>query len=249
MAAILRVRNVSVETKEDKRKLLDNISFEVGKKSIYALMGPNGSGKSTLAYALMGLPRFKIISGRILFRNKDITKLSPNKRAEMGMSLSFQEPAYFDGIKVRDFLTAGNKELGLSEAKDVLALVGLEEEFLYRNIDKTLSGGERKRIELASLIAMRPKLMILDEPDSGLDIIIFKELYNILINIKKETGASIVLITHREETAFVADKIGFLYKGRILYEGSFKAVMKEYCRKLGRGKLCREIMKKQYANT
>ena len=105
----------------------------------------------------------------------------------------------------------------------------------------SLSGGERKRIELASVILMKPQLLILDEPDSGLDIIIYKELYDILENIKEETNASILLITHREETGAIAQRASFLNNGRLILTGSFRDVMRKYCQTVGRKKLCRKI--------
>jgi len=170
MKKILEVKNLSVESEETKKKILENISFEVEENSIYALIGPNGAGKSTLAYALMGIPRFKIRSGKIIFKNKDITKVSIEKRVKMGLALAFQEPAYFENIRVKDFLKLGNKDISEKEIKKILSLVGLEpKDFLNRKINRQLSSGERKRIEFASVMAMKPKLMILDEPDSGLD--------------------------------------------------------------------------------
>ncbi len=231
MKKILKIKNLSVESKENKEKILENVSLEVEQNSIYALIGPNGAGKSTLAYVLMGIPRFKVTSGRIVFEGKDITRLPTYKRAKMGIALAYQEPAYFEGISVKDFLRIGNKNISQKEIEKILLLVGLKsKDFLNRKINQELSGGERKRIELASVIAMKPKLMILDEPDSGLDIIIYKEFYKILKNIKEKTKSSIVLITHRKETGSVASKAGFLHKGRMICQGNFKTVIKKYYR-------------------
>ncbi len=242
MKKILEVKNLSVESKKDKKNILKNISFNIEENSIYVLIGPNGAGKSTLAFALMGIPRFKVVFGEIIFRNKNITKLSTDKRAKMGMTLAFQEPAYFEGITVKDFLKVGNKDITEKEMEKILSLVGLESKgFLNRKINQELSGGERKRIEFASVVATKPKLMILDEPDSGLDIIIYREFYNILENIKKETNASILLITHREELGKIADQGIFLNQGQIMCKGNFREVMREYCRFSGRRKICQKI--------
>jgi len=236
---LLKIKNLSVETRENKKKILENVSLEIDKKSIHVLVGANGSGKSTLAYALMGLPRFKISSGKIIFFGKDITKLSTDKRAKMGMTLAFQEPALFEGIKIRDFLRIGNKKLDQKEIEKIMFLTGLEpEKFINRYVDGSLSGGERKRIELASVITLKPKLIILDEPDAGLDIIIYRELYNILENIKRETGASILLISHREELGLIADQATFLRRGKSIYSGQFRPVMRKYCQSLKRKKIC-----------
>lgn len=241
MKKILEVKNLSVESKEDKKKILENISFDIEEDSIYALIGPNGAGKSTLAFTLMGIPKFKVISGKIIFKNKNITKLPTEKRAKMGLTLAFQEPVYFEGITVKDFLKVGNKKISKKELEEALSLVGLEpKKFLNREVNCQLSGGERKRIELASVIVMKPKLIILDEPDSGLDIIIYKEFHNILTNIREKTKASIILITHREETASICTKAGFLYKGRIIYEGNFRETMKKYCQMVKRKKICKK---------
>ena len=249
MKKILEVKNLSVESRESKKKILEDISFEVEENSIYALIGPNGAGKSTLAYALMGASRFKTIAGKIIFKNKDITKTSIEKRAKMGIALAFQEPAYFENIKVKDFLKVGNKDISEREIEKILSLVGLDPKiFLNRKVNRQLSGGERKRIEFASVIAMKPKLMILDEPDSGLDIIIYREFYNILENIKKETKSSIILITHREEIGAICDKAGLLYKGKIIDEGDFRKVMRKYCQIVNRKKICKKF-KEQYENT
>jgi len=249
MKKILEVKNLSVESKENKKKILKNISFEVEENSIYALIGPNGSGKSTLAYALMGIPRFKVVTGKIIFKNKDITKVSIEKRAKMGITLAFQEPAYFESVRVKDFIRVGNRNISERELKKILSLVGLEpENFLNRKVNQELSSGERKRIEFASVIAMKPKLMILDEPDSGLDIIIYKEFYNILDNIKKETRSSIILITHREEIGSFSDKAGFLYKGEMFYEGDFRTTMRRYCQIVKRKRVCKKF-KEEYEIT
>jgi Fe-S cluster assembly ATP-binding protein len=242
MEKILEIKNLFVESREDKKKILENISFDIAEKTIHILIGPNGSGKSSLAYALMGIPRFKVVSGKIIFRNKDITKLSADKRAKMGLTLAFQEPAYFEGITVENFLRAGNKNITLFDIKKILSLVGLKpEKFLNRDINHGLSSGERKRIEFASVIAMKPKLMILDEPDSGLDIIIYREFYNILENIKKETNASILLITHREELGSITDRSTFINQGKAVCSGNFRKVMRKYCQFSGRKKICQKI--------
>ena len=236
---LLKVNNLSVRVQKNERTILKKISLEIKNNSVYVLIGPNGSGKSSLAYTLMGLPTMQVTSGQILFRGKDITLWSTERRARAGITLAFQDPAYFEGIKVRDFLLISNR--GKTNQNDLirsLKLVGLEPAFLEREMDRTLSGGERKRIELASVILMKPKLIILDEPDSGLDIIIYRELINILQGIKENIGTSILLITHREELGLIADEAAFLFQGEILAQGEFRKVMRKYCQKVGRKKIC-----------
>jgi len=225
---ILEVKNLSVKDKKGKL-ILKDISFDVEKNSIHIILGPNGSGKSTLAFVLMGLREFRMVSGKIFFDKGNITYLSPSSRAKRGISLAFQEPVYIEGIKVKDFLLAGNRKASLGDLRKSLLLVGLSpEKFLERNLDRSLSGGERKRIELSSLILMRPKLMILDEPDSGLDIVFYKQFSNFLRKIKKETGSTILLITHREEKGLENEKATLLYKGSVLDRGTFKDLIKRY---------------------
>ena len=239
MINVLEVKNLTVQV-ETGKKILQNISFKIENNSVYVLIGPNGSGKSTLAYVLMGLPRYKVVSGKIFFQGKDITKLAVDKRAKMGLCLGWQEPVYLEGIKVLDFIKAGAEKVSLKKIEESLSLVGLDSSILGRVLDRSLSGGERKRIELASLIVLNPKLMILDEPDAGLDIIIYREFYNILENIKKQTKTAILLITHREEIGFMASQAIFLNQGRIICQGNFNEVMKKYCETSQRKKICQK---------
>lgn len=255
---VLKVRNLSIQSGQDKRRLLDKVGFEVGKKEIHCILGKNGSGKTTLAKAIMGLGDYEIQSGKITFGFRNIIKKKPNERAKMGITLAFQEPARFEGLTVKDFLTVSLKlpfssklrrtskiqiskllskkdEIGIAK---ILNLVGLGEDILERKIDDKLSGGERKRIELASVILMKPKLMILDEPDASLDIVVYNELYDLLLNIKKEIGCGIILITHREEAGLIADRATLLDKGRVIKTGRFREVMREYCKKMGVREKC-----------
>ena len=243
MKNILEIKNLTVESEKAgvRKIILDKVSLSVEKNETHILIGPNGSGKSSLAYAIMGLHALKVVSGKIIFQGKEITSLPANKRAKMGIALAFQDPAYFEGVKVKDFLKVGNKNLSEAALGEALTLVGLSpDKFLNREMDMTLSGGERKRIELASIIAMRPKLLVLDEPDAGLDVIIYREFYNILDNIKEKTGASILLITHREETGLSAGKATFLCGGQVIFSGGFRETMRRYCQAVERKKLCRK---------
>lgn len=241
---LLRIKNLSIKPKQNGHKLLDKVGFEVGKKEIHCLLGKNGSGKTTLANAIMGLGDYEMESGRISLGLRNITRKEPNERAKMGITLAFQEPARFEGLAVQDFLlvSSGLKKIespgsldkgNKIRIKKTLKLVGLDEDILERKIDDKLSGGERKRIELASVILMKPKLMILDEPDASLDIVVYNELYDLLLNIRKEIGCSILLITHREEAGLIADKATFINEGRVIKTGKFREVMREYCKKMG----------------
>lgn len=248
MRNVLEIKNLSVFPFDKKEPILKRVSLAVRKGEIYALLGPNGSGKSTLAYVLMGLPRFRKIEGEIFLEGKKIFHLPPFKRAKLGLALAFQEPTRFEGIKVLDYLLAGATKKSKEEAEKALNLVGLEPSaYLDRLVDKNLSGGERKRIELASVVIMKPKILILDEPDSGLDVIIYNEFYNLLESIKQQTGASILLISHREETGQIAISASLLWQGELVKNGNFREVMQKYCQLSGRKKICqRKICPKFY---
>jgi len=240
---LLSIKNLSVWAHSGK-KILQNVSLAVQKNSIHALIGPNGSGKSTLAYALMGLAKFKKVTGRIIFDGQDITRQTTPQRAKRGLTLAWQEPARFEGIKVKDFLLAGVKrnpdESQASQmVSEALQLVSLEPNiYLERLADQSLSVGERKRIELASVLMLQPKLMILDEPDAGLDIIVYREFYQFLSRLQQETNASILLITHREEVGLIAQQASLLWQGRLLASGPFVPIMRKYCQLSHKQRLC-----------
>jgi Fe-S cluster assembly ATP-binding protein len=240
MGNILKIEKMSVYSKESGIMLLRNINLEIGSNEIHCLIGKNGSGKSTLAYVLMGLDKYKIKSGKIYFLDKNITDFPTYKRARMGMTIAFQEPARFEGLLVKDFLMAGKKNATNNELNKSLESVDLGPEFLSRNIDNKLSGGERKRIEIASVMIMRPKLLILDEPDASLDIIVYNEFYDLLLKIRKELHCSILLITHREEAGLVADRATLLDKNTTAKTGKFREVMRIYCTLMGSREKCKK---------
>lgn len=224
---ILSINKLTLE--KGGKNLLDNISLEIEAGKIYALVGPNGAGKSTLAYAIMGLDGYREISGDILFDEKSIGKASVSQRAKLGITLAWQEPARFQGLRVEDFLmaTAGKKGEGVIEA---LAKVGLSaEKYLSRAVDKTLSGGERKRIELASIICMKPRLVILDEPDSGVDIEALKHVFEVM-DYLKDIGTTVIVITHNMQVLRKADQAFLLCEGKLIDQSKGEDVA-EYFKK------------------
>lgn len=236
---MLKVSNLTVSPRNSNIKLLDKVSFSIGKKEIHCILGKNGSGKSTLAYSLLGLDRFDYVSGKVVFMGKDIVKKKTFQRAKLGITIAFQEPARFEGLTVEDYLRAGNKKTAKKEMGKILQMVGLSDsEFLGRMLDEKLSGGERKRIELASVIIMKPKLMILDEPDASLDIIVYNELYDLLLKIREQVGCSILLITHREEAGLIADNATLIDQGKVVETGKFRHVMRAYCQREGKRDRC-----------
>lgn len=216
---IIELSNVSLTLGES--EVLKNITMDVWEGHIHAVVGPNGAGKSTLAHTIMGLPAYKKHSGDILFAGESITELPVDERAKRGMTLAWQEPARFHGISVREFIFRAAGARGTEETpKEVLELVGLEaESYIARDVDSTLSGGERKRIELASIIAMEPKVVLMDEPDSGVDIDAIQSIFQVL-QVLKERGTTVVLITHSAEVLKQADHAFLLCNGELVDKGS-----------------------------
>ncbi|MCX8065268.1 MAG: ABC transporter ATP-binding protein [Candidatus Hydrogenedentes bacterium] len=219
---ILNVLDVHYLTQEN--LILKGISIDIWSGYIHAIVGPNGAGKSTLVSCIMGLPGYEIQKGKIIFDGEDITDLPVYDRARRGLTLAWQEPARFEGLKIKDFVLIGAKNKCHRKAEEVLDLVGLDpKKYLNRAVDKTLSGGERKRIELASIIAMEPKLILLDEPDSGIDIEALQKIFDLLELIKKQ-GITIVLITHSPVVLERADHAFLMCCGRILDKGSIERI-------------------------
>ncbi|MGC9031985.1 MAG: ATP-binding cassette domain-containing protein [Candidatus Woesearchaeota archaeon] len=223
----LIIKNLSV--KKNSALLIDNISFKTNGK-IFGIIGPNGSGKTSLAYTIMGLSEYKT-KGKIIFNNRDITKLSITERAKLGITLAWQIPAEFEGLKVRDYLIASckcqnlDKENMNSLLDNLLKEIGLKRDYLEKKISE-LSGGERKRVELLSVYLMKPKIALLDEPDSGIDILSFKLIKRFISKMSRES--SVVLITHSEELSMLSENAVLLFNGRIIKSGSTREVIKAY---------------------
>ncbi len=224
------------------KKILDDFSMTIEASEVHALIGTNGTGKSTLAYLIMGCEGYRPTSGEIIFDGKVINDLPIYERARLGITMAWQEPVRFEGICVLDYLKIGSKGRSLSPAH-YLEMVGLEPSlYLDRMVDKSLSGGERKRIELASVLALQPKLAILDEPDSGIDMLSTQDIINV-INAFKENGSSVLLITHREEIALIADRASQICRGKIVFSGSPHDVAEYYKSRrclVCDGEICRE---------
>ncbi|MFW9988568.1 MAG: ATP-binding cassette domain-containing protein [Candidatus Odinarchaeota archaeon] len=238
---ILESQDLTIATFDEKCVIINKVSFGVKEGSIHAIIGPNGSGKSTLAYTIMGLNNYKPSSGKIYFDGIDITNMSITERAKLGITLAWQEPARIDGLSIPKYISLGikdkaNKKEIISEALDIVNLES--KRYMKRNIDESLSGGERKRVELAAAIAMRPRLIMLDEPDSGLDFIVIEDFLNIFGKIK-ELNMTILLITHREDIGMVADYGTLIWKGDSLMTDVFPKVMLKYCAKAGLKEFCK----------
>jgi Fe-S cluster assembly ATP-binding protein len=212
--ALLLLRDISYRA--DGHKVLDGLNLAIEKQEVHALVGTNGTGKTTLACLVMGCGGYRPLSGEIVFEGRSINNLGIHERAALGITLAWQEPARFEGISVRRYLTLKNKD---ADPATYLEMVGLHPAiYLDRMTDKSLSGGERKRVELASVLALNPKLAILDEPDSGIDMLSTGDVINVINSFKKK-GASVLLITHREEIVSIADRASQLCGGRIVCSG------------------------------
>jgi len=220
---LLEIKNLTY-TAGDK-KILDEFSLSIGSSEVHALLGTNGTGKSTLAYVIMGCEGYEPASGEVVFNDNNINHLKIHERAQLGITMAWQEPVRFEGINVRNYLTLKSKE---GDPSMYLEMVGLHPElYLHRMVDKTLSGGERKRIELASILALHPKLALLDEPDSGIDMLSTQDIINV-INVFKKSGSSVLLITHREEISLIADRASQMCRGKIVCSGNPEKVAEYY---------------------
>lgn len=207
------------------RAILTNLNLAVARCEIHVLLGSNGAGKTTLARVVMGCAGYAPSAGEIRFADTVINGLALHERARLGITMAWQEPARFEGLQVRDFLLLGNRH---ADAAGCLERVGLQPAaYLERAVDKTLSGGERKRIELASILALQPKLAILDEPASGIDLLSIGEIADV-IQALKHGGASLLLITHRDEMAGIADRASYLCGGQILSTGAPDMIAQQY---------------------
>lgn len=220
---LLEVKNIVYKTNE--KEILSGLSLAIEKHEVHALLGTNGTGKSTLAYLIIGCEGYKPTSGEIIFDRRIINELPIYERARLGITMAWQEPVRFEGILVKDYLTLKHKDI---DTGYYLKMVGLRPElYLHRMVDKSLSGGERKRIELASILALNPMLAILDEPDSGIDMLSTQDIINV-INTFRENGSSVLLITHREEIALIADRASQICGGKIVFSGSPHDVAEYY---------------------
>ena len=202
------------------RNIIDGIDFTFEKGKFYVITGPNGSGKTTLAKLIMGIN--PISKGSIFFEGKDISNLSITDRAKLGIAYSFQQPARFKGITFRDLLSIAS---GVTDEKKILEMVtrvGIcPMSFLDKEVDARLSGGEIKKIELATTISSNPKLAIYDEPDTGIDLWTIGPMVSLL---KKEltTKTTTIVVSHNRAFLYVADVIIILKKGRIVYTGGLQ---------------------------
>ena len=232
---MLKLENISYKVEE--KTILDNISLEIDERFV-AITGPNGSGKSTLAKIIAGI--IPATSGKIYLDGEDITELSITDRAKKGISFAFQQPVRFKGITVMDLISlASGKKLSVTDACAYLSEVGLcARDYIKREVDGSLSGGELKRIEIAMINARGTKLSVFDEPEAGIDLWSFQNLIKVFEKMYEKNKGSILIISHQERILDIADKIIVLKAGIIDKIGKRDEIMPTL---LGVDKGCRYV--------
>jgi len=226
---MLRIENLSflVEEESKEKEILSDISLELKENRFIAITGPNGGGKSTLAKMIAGIE--KPTSGKILFDNQDITNASITDRARLGISYAFQQPVRFKGLKVLDLIRlAKGEELSAADACEYLSKVGLcARDYINREVNASLSGGELKRIEIATVLARGTKLSIFDEPEAGIDLWSFQNLIQVFKQMREEFHGSILIISHQERILDIADDIIVLANGKVKKMGKKEDILPE----------------------
>ncbi len=225
---MLELKHISyqVETDGQPREILRDVNLTIDERFV-AITGPNGGGKSTLAKVIAGI--IHPTAGQILLDGEDITDLSITQRAQKGISFAFQQPVRFKGLTVRDLITlAAGRELTVSEACAYLSEVGLcAREYIDREINASLSGGELKRIEIAMILARGTKLSLFDEPEAGIDLWSFNNLIQVFEKMHEKLGGSIIIISHQERILNIADRVVVIADGRIRTQGSREEILPE----------------------
>lgn len=234
---MLEIKNIKVGLKDEDKVIIDELSLDIGEGEIHAVMGPNGTGKSTLSKLIMGHYKYKLISGDILFNGTKINDLEVNERAKLGIFLAMQDPTVIDGVTNSEFLKTAKKELtgenidyfsfikGIDKALEDLEFDG---NMIHRHINKGFSGGEKKKNEILQIKTLKPKFIILDEIDSGLDVdslkIVCKNLNSYL---KENKDASLLIITHypRILEYIKPDYVHIMNNGHIVKTGDFKLAL------------------------
>lgn len=214
---ILQVKELNLEL--GGKKILNNVNVDFWDGHVHAIVGPNGAGKSTLASTIMGLEGYTHFTGDILFEGKSIKNMGLDERARKGITFGWQEPARYVGLTVRQFIRASALDKSDDNIREMLSAMGLEpSKYMNRAVDKTLSGGERKKVEVASILAMKPKLVMLDEPDSGIDVSSLEKIFD-AIKLLRANGATVILITHSLAVLEQAEHAFLMCGGEIVEKG------------------------------
>ena len=238
---MLELQNICFDVEENGaiKHILSDVSLTINDRFV-ALTGPNGSGKSTLAKIIAGI--LTPTGGKLIFNGEDITALSVTERAKRGISFAFQQPVRFKGITVKDLISlAAGKHITVGEACSFLSEVGLcARDYIDREVNASLSGGELKRIEIATVLARGTELSVFDEPEAGIDLWSFQNLISVFEKMYQRTQGSIVIISHQERILNIADKIVVLTGGKIEREGTREEILPSL---LGTG-VCRALTDK-----
>ncbi len=225
---MIELKNVSfsAQSENGEKEILKNISLKF-EEGFIAITGPNGGGKSTLAKVIAGI--IKPTSGKILLDGEDITDLSITERARRGVSFAFQQPVRFKGITVNDLIRlAAGREISIKDACEYLSRVGLcARDYINREVNASLSGGELKRIEIATILARGTKVSIFDEPEAGIDLWSFNNLINAFEKMHDSFGGSIIIISHQEKILNIADKVAVISAGELTAFGSKEEILPE----------------------
>lgn len=226
---MLELQNVTYTVTENniEKNIIDHMDLVIPDGKFVVITGPNGGGKSTLAKTIMGINH--ISSGRLLFDGEDITVKNITERAKLGISFAFQQPVHFKGIKVIDLLRlATGKNISKDSACEYLSKVGLcAKEYINREVNNSLSGGELKRIEIATVLARGTKFSIFDEPEAGIDIWSFQNLIQVFENIRKTVQGTVLIISHQERILNIADEIVVIENGKVAKQGAKADILPE----------------------
>ena len=216
---MLKLEDISVSVPGDNGpfEIIENVSLTLDEKKIYVMTGPNGGGKSSLAKAIMGI--YPLTGGKILLDDEDITELSITERAKRGIGYAFQSPTRFKGITVGDFLqlaSGGEKGQNSCDSCELLINVGLcAQDYLGRELNASLSGGELKRVEIASILARDLKVALFDEPEAGIDLWSFQKLTETFRELNKRLNTTIIIISHQERILRLADEVIMVANGKV----------------------------------
>lgn len=242
---MLEIKNLTYQVDDEKdgtKEIINGLDLTVEDGKFIVITGPNGGGKSTLAKLIMGVN--KATSGQILLDGEDLVDLNITERAKRGVSFAFQAPVHFKGIRVVDLLRlAAGKKITTIEACEYLSKVGLcAKDYINREVNSSLSGGELKRIEIATVLARGTKLSIFDEPEAGIDLWSFQNLIKVFENMRQEIKGTIIVISHQERILNIADEIVVIEDGKVKKKGPKEEILPELlgtgaasiaCNKLG----------------
>lgn len=230
---MLELKNISLQVPDEKVRnakeigILNDVSFTLEDNKFVVITGPNGGGKSTLAKIIAGIE--KPTSGQILWNGQDITDMGITDRAKLGISYAFQQPVRFKGVTVFDLLRlAAGKDISVAGACEYLSKVGLcAKDYIKREVNSSLSGGEIKRIEIATILARKTKVSVFDEPEAGIDLWSFQNLIQVFEEMHQQLHGSILIISHQERILNIADEILLIADGKLVKKGIKDEILPE----------------------